>query len=217
MGVELAELRREEFAAALAGLSPEPLAPEALEALWAHYQELRRWSPRLALIGRGTAEEVLVRHYGESLAALPFVPVAPRAGGGLVDLGSGAGFPGFVLAAARPGWPVTLVEARQKKWAFLEAARRRAALSCRCLDARVGARLPAGLPERIEMVTVRALRLPAEAWRALLTRRTPGARLLLWSGRKPVSLPAELRITAERPLPGATDRRLLIAEPCESP
>ena len=42
----------------------------------------------------------------------------------LVDLGSGAGFPGLVLAAARPDLHVTLVETRERKWSFLLAAAR---------------------------------------------------------------------------------------------
>ena len=55
------------------------------------------------------AGEVVERHYGESLAALPLAPAEGR----LVDLGSGAGFPGWVLAAARPGLEVTLVDMDQ--------------------------------------------------------------------------------------------------------
>ena len=74
----------------------------------------------------------------------------------LLDLGSGAGFPGIVLAAARPDLEVTLLEARERKWAFLAAACRRAGLACRCLNARVSANpadLPAELTEEAGEVT----------------------------------------------------------------
>ncbi len=101
MAFDLPSLSRSEFAAGIATLSPEPLGDKAVGALFAHYQELARWNRRTNLIGPGTAREILARHYGESLAALPLVP----AGAGIarvgLDLGSGAGFPGLVLAAAR--------------------------------------------------------------------------------------------------------------------
>ena len=131
MGTSLPDIPPARFASEIARLAPEPLSARTLEALYAHYQELRRWSPRLALIGPGTATEVLQRHFGEALAALPLLPEAE---GRLVDIGSGAGFPGLVLAAARPAWQVTLVESRERKCAFLQSAARRASLSCRGAD-----------------------------------------------------------------------------------
>jgi 16S rRNA (guanine527-N7)-methyltransferase len=199
-----------DFAAGLAPFTPEPLAPGALAALHAHYEELRRWSPRLALIGPGTAAEVLGRHFGESLAALPLLPALPVAR--LVDVGSGAGFPGLVLAAARPAWEVTLVEARERKWAFLQAAARRAELSCRVLNARVAPLLPAGLPEVYGVLTMRALRLPPATLAALAERIAPGGRMLFWAGQEAVALPAGWQVTAQLPLAGAHARRLVAAE-----
>jgi 16S rRNA (guanine527-N7)-methyltransferase len=127
-------------------------------------------------------------------------------------VGSGAGFPGLVLAAARPAWQVTLVEARERKWAFLQAAARRAGLSCRCLNATVGALLPPGLPDAYEAVTVRALRLPPPVLAALAERLTPNGCLLLWVGAQPPTLPAGLAVAGERPLPGSLARRVLRLE-----
>src|SRR5262245_54139195 len=145
-----------EFSAGIAALSPEALSQSALAALHAHYEELRRWNRRTNLIGPGTAGEILERHYGESLAALPLLPPGARTG---LDLGAGAGFPGLVLAAPRPDLEMTLAEARERKWAFLLAAARKASLPCRCLNVRVQIPLPAGLPESIDIITSRALRL----------------------------------------------------------
>ena len=199
-----------EFAAEIQRHSPEYLDRAALHALFAHYEELRRWSPRLALIGPGTAGEVLARHFGEALAALPLLPALPFAR--LVDVGSGAGFPGLVLAAVRPAWEVTLVEARERKWAFLQAAARRAGLSCRVVNARVAPLLPAGLPDACEVLTVRALRLPPATLAALAERITPGGRMLFWAGQEAVALPASWQVTAQLPLPGAHARRLVAAE-----
>jgi 16S rRNA (guanine527-N7)-methyltransferase len=186
----------------------EPLTEEAIELLRRHYEELRRWNPRLSLVGPGTTGEVVSRHYGEALAALPWVP--EDASGTLVDIGSGAGFPGWVLAAARPLWGVTLVESQQRKWAFLEAVSRRAGLSVRCLDARVGPRLPAGFPPRVDRLTLRAVKLPPEAWQLLAAGLADGARVLWWAGEG-LELPAGLELEARLALPGSERRHLWVA------
>lgn len=217
MSAPLPDLSTPDFARRLRSLSPEPLDEAAVATLFAHYQELRRWSPKLALIGPGTAAEALDRHYGESLAALPLLP--PRLPPGappappLVDVGSGAGFPGFVLAAARPDLEVWLVEPRARKWAFLEAAARRAALPIRCLDARVSIPLPRELPERIGCVTARALKLPAPVLAALAGRLAAGGRLLLWAGGEEPELPAGLAVRRSLGLAGSESRRILDLRP----
>src|SRR5437763_13840669 len=114
MAFALPEISRSDFAGGLRRLSPEPLDERALDALYTHYKELALWNRRMSLIGPGTAQGILARHYGESLAALPLLPVDARRG---LDLGSGAGFPGIVLAAPRPGLEMTLAEARERKGA----------------------------------------------------------------------------------------------------
>jgi 16S rRNA (guanine(527)-N(7))-methyltransferase RsmG len=199
MGALLPHLERPHFLARLSAVSPVALSGAAAEALWAHYQELRRWNERLSLVGPGTADEVVERHYGEALAALPLIDDARS----LLDVGSGAGFPGFVLAAARPDLEVTLVEARQRKWAFLAAAARRAQLSCRCLNARVGAALE--MPT-VDLVTWRAVRLPASTVAALAA---VGKRMLLWSGADEPAPPAGWRGARRIPLVGSAERRIV--------
>jgi 16S rRNA (guanine527-N7)-methyltransferase len=207
MAFDLPPIRPAEFATGIAALSPEPLPEQAIASLHAHYEELRRWSRRTNLIGRGTAGEILERHYGESLAALPLVPAGARIG---LDLGSGAGFPGLVLAAARRELAMTLAEARERKWAFLLAAARKASLPCRCLNVRVQAPLPAGLPESIDIITSRALRLDEETWRALAERLREEGRLLLWAGEHDPDLPPELVSCGAVKLQGSEKRRILI-------
>ncbi len=194
-----------ELASALSAVSPEPLAPSVTDALYAHYLELARWNRRLSLIGPGTAEDFIVRHYGESLAALPWVPEE----GDLVDLGSGAGFPGLVIAAARPRLTVTLVEARERKWSFLAAAARRAALSCRCLNVRVGLPLPKGLPDAVDRLTIRALKLDSSVLEALADRLRPAGSLLLWVGDELPELPPACALAGAVKLPGSDRRRIV--------
>jgi 16S rRNA (guanine(527)-N(7))-methyltransferase RsmG len=206
MGAKLPAMSRAEFESGIVAVSPEPLPTAAIAALYIHYLELARWNERLGLIGPGTADEVLVRHYGEALAALPLIPTAAHRA---VDLGSGAGFPGLVLAAARPGLEMTLVEAREKKWSFLVAAARKASLPCRCLNVRVASPLPDGLPENLDVVTVRALRLEADVLDAFARRLTPGGSVLLWVGERDPELPPRLSPQTSLRLIGGDRRRIL--------
>ncbi|HEX7198753.1 MAG TPA: RsmG family class I SAM-dependent methyltransferase, partial [Dongiaceae bacterium] len=191
-------------------MSPEALPERAIEALYQHYRELARWNEKVALIGPGTAGDALVRHYGEALAALPLISPAARQA---VDVGSGAGFPGLVLAAARPEMAMTLIEPRERKWAFLQAAARRASLPCRCLDARVANPLPAGLPERMDLLTVRALKLDAQVLAAVARRLAPQGTVLLWVGGEDPELPPTLQAGRSLGLAGSERRRILELRP----
>jgi 16S rRNA (guanine527-N7)-methyltransferase len=206
MHFALPAISRTDFQAGLERLSPEPLSPQSVEAMYSHYEELSRWNRRVALIGPGTADEVLARHFGESLAALPLLPREIRAG---VDVGSGAGFPGLVLAAARPGLEMTLVEARERKWSFLLSAVRKSSLPCRCLNVRVGFPLPDGLPETIDLVTARALKLEPEVLQAFADRLGPEGRILLWVGKEDPDLPPGLSPQGSVKIEGSERRRIL--------
>jgi 16S rRNA (guanine527-N7)-methyltransferase len=203
MGSALPALRREEFLARLGSLASLP--DGAAERLWIHYQELRRWNPTVSLVGPGTASQVVERHYGEALAALPFLAPGPQV---MVDAGSGAGFPGWVLAACRPDLDVTLVESNARKWAFLSAASRKAALPGRCLNARLELPLPEGLPAAMDLLTARALKLDAIA-SALDARLRLDASILFWAGGEDFSAPPGWTIRCEAALAGSAQRRIV--------
>ena len=203
---QLPELTLPEFTRRLEGAARGAgLSREAMVSLWGHYLELVRWAERIDLVGPSAAIDGVERHYAEALLALAWLP---GAGSSLVDIGSGAGFPGFVLAAARPDLRATLVEPRQRRWAFLEAARRRAGLSCRCLNARVDALLPPGLPDTIDVITLRALRLSPSVLDALAGRMPPGAQLLAWSGTDEPTLSASFEPGRSLRVPGSKNRYL---------
>ena len=195
------------FARRLRRAAPEPLPDPVVEALRAHYEALAEWGRGMSLIGPGTEGDAIERHYGESLAVLPWIDDQERYQ--LLDVGSGAGFPGFVLAAARPNLDVWLVESRQRKWAFLRAAAARAALSCRCLDARVSAPLPPEIPEELDFVTLRAVKLQRAALEALLGRLRPAGALLWWRGEEAFELPPGWSETRRIDLPGSEHRRIV--------
>ena len=92
------------------------LPPPASEQFRRYLEELRRWNARVNLTGLKTERDIIVKHFLDSLAVLPFLGDAAS----LADLGSGAGFPGLALKLVRPEMALTLVEARAKKAAFLE-------------------------------------------------------------------------------------------------
>ena len=102
----------EEFAAGF-GVSRETCAR------FARYEaELRRWQRRINLVGPSTLGDVWRRHFADSAQlAAHLRPGARR----LVDLGSGAGFPGLALKLLRPDLAVHLIEADARKAAFLRA------------------------------------------------------------------------------------------------
>lgn len=90
-----------------------------MEALWRHYDLLRRWNSRINLTRVIELEAAVRFHYAESLFVGTHVPRSARS---VIDVGSGAGFPGFVLAVARPELQVTLLESDHRKAAFLREA-----------------------------------------------------------------------------------------------
>ena len=100
-------------------LDPLDLPAAARVALRAYLDLLDGWSVRVNLTGaRSAAERV-------GLLIRGVVPLAPRLRpGSLLDVGSGNGSPGLVLAALRPDLSTTLLEPRQRRWAFLREAAR---------------------------------------------------------------------------------------------
>ena len=206
MGSTLPLLQRNEFHSRLRACSPSELSDEAIEKLWVHYQELVRWNPAVSLVGPGTVAEIVERHYGESLAAIP--SLNPR-WNVVVDVGSGAGFPGIVLAAAVPELEVVLVESRERKCVFLETVIRKAALPCRCLDARVGLTPPRGLPPKIDLVTSRGVNLPLGALEGLSGRMVNHGGALFWVGTEDPVLPNGWTKTGRIEIPGSRSRSIL--------
>jgi 16S rRNA (guanine527-N7)-methyltransferase len=93
------------------------LSGEATARLALYFVELKKWSKKTNLVSTsGSDEELIENHFLDSLALLPSL------GGDdahLLDIGSGAGFPGLVCKAAKPELTVTLVEPRQKRTVFL--------------------------------------------------------------------------------------------------
>lgn len=97
-----------------------PVSRETLDRLEVYADLLTRWSARINLVGRDTLPDLWRRHILDSAQLYTFVPGPAR---NLIDLGSGAGLPGLVLAILGiPG--VELIEADSRKSAFLREAAR---------------------------------------------------------------------------------------------
>jgi 16S rRNA (guanine527-N7)-methyltransferase len=109
------------------GLLAEEFAPYGvlselqLSQLEAHYDALSRWNARLNLTRIRDLEDSVKFHYCESLFLARFIPTGSHR---IVDIGSGAGFPGIPVAILRPECELSLVESHQRKAVFLRECTR---------------------------------------------------------------------------------------------
>ena len=92
------------------------LGPAELDLFATYHREILLWNRRINLVSERSAQEIVIRHFLDSLTPAPFLD---RPDGALIDLGSGGGFPGIPLRIALPGLQLTLVEASRKKSSFL--------------------------------------------------------------------------------------------------
>lgn len=168
-----------------------PVSRETLSKIHSFLAVLDDWRSRINLIGPGEGRHLWRRHVLDSLQLLDQIgPGDSR----IADLGSGAGFPGLVLACAlaeRPNASVTLVEKSVRKSQFLEAAAKTVGLPAKVLNQRLEDAPP---KDRFDVVTARALApLPkllgyAHAW------LKPSGKALLMKGRDAVT---ELTVARE--------------------
>lgn len=122
---------------------------ETLERLETYAALLRKWAPRINLVGASSLDDLWRRHMLDSAQLWPLLPPAAA---NLVDFGSGAGFPGMVLAIM--GQPdVHLIESNGKKCAFLREVARTTGTAVSIHDVRAEALTP--FPAAV--VTARAL------------------------------------------------------------
>ncbi|UMY18984.1 16S rRNA (guanine(527)-N(7))-methyltransferase RsmG [Methylobacterium organophilum] len=122
-------------------LAESGVSRETGEALNLYVEQLRRWQSVKNLVGPATLSEVWSRHVADALQLLALVPEARR----WVDLGSGAGIPGLILAIAgreRPGFHVKLVESNARKCAFLTETARLTRAPVQVLNKRIEAVMP---------------------------------------------------------------------------
>ena len=129
------------------------LSDEQLTSLYRHFELLNRWNERMDLTSVDTPEEIVRRHYCESLFFGYQVPLG-EVSLSVLDFGSGAGFPGLPLAILNPNWRVTLLEANQRRAVFLKEAAREIA------NVSVIAERGEKFDQRHDFVVARAVNVP---------------------------------------------------------
>lgn len=100
--------------------------------LCAYYEMLVDWNARMNLTAIVEPEDVALKHFADSILPEALIPKNAT----VIDVGTGAGFPGIPLAIARPDIALTLMDALQKRVKFLEAVCKELALSVPCVHAR---------------------------------------------------------------------------------
>ena len=156
--------------------------PAGVERLLVYLAELMKWSRRVNLVARDTPEaQVVETHFLDSLTLLPFLDGAGEVH--LLDVGSGAGFPGLALACVRPDARFTLCEPRQKRVSFLRHVVRTLGLAnVEVVADRVEAQASAW-QGRFTHITSRAVAEPAAFLPLVRPLVTPATRVLLMLAR----------------------------------
>ena len=209
------------------------LSPVQLEQTSTYIDLLIRWNSRVNLTAIRTPDEIVTRHFGESLFAarhlfpcgadtpvrqpvthLPNPPIPPapasQARPLLLDIGSGAGFPGLPIKIWSPDTAVTLVESNNKKVTFLREAIRALGLTDINVSATRAEDLPDSLAatvtlravERFNQILPTAIRLLASSGRlallisdSQLSKARDLAPTIRWSEPKPVPNSRSLNLT----------------------
>ncbi|MEP2715748.1 16S rRNA (guanine(527)-N(7))-methyltransferase RsmG [Pseudophaeobacter sp.] len=127
---------------------------ETMERLEGFEQVLLKWNPRINLVSKSSLDHLWQRHIADSVQVFSCVDQIDRS---WVDIGSGGGFPGIViaiLAAERsPETKVTLIESDQRKSAFLRTAARECGVGITVLSERIE-KAP---PQQANILSARAL------------------------------------------------------------
>jgi 16S rRNA (guanine527-N7)-methyltransferase len=204
MTTDDATLFRKALQAALSDFELPPLADRELSILVAHYSLMIEWNRRMNLTRITDPVEAARFHYAESLFGGRFIADAKS----ILDIGSGAGFPGLPLAVSRKDVAVTALESSQKKALFLTEARTRLELENFTV-----------VPKRLEefdwsgydLLTCRALDRAEKVLPKVVKRLSRGQRLMVYCGAELAGKIASLRKPFERhPIPQSTNRFIAV-------
>ena len=196
------------------------LSPAQLNNISIYIDLLLRWNARINLTSVRQPEAIVIRHFGESLFAARHLFPDPVGAGdspiSLIDIGSGAGFPGVPIKLWAPRIHLTLIESNHKKVAFLRQLARTLTLTDINI---VPGRAEAYAGPLADVVTLRAVERFSSALPTAANLVAPTGRLALLIGQPQTALARELLPSAAWnhpvPLPLSSARVLLIARPAK--
>jgi 16S rRNA (guanine527-N7)-methyltransferase len=170
---------------------------------------LVKWNARINLTAVRAPEEMVQRHFGESFFAANHM-LAERAVDKVIDLGSGAGFPGVPFAMLAPGTHVTLIESNQKKATFL----RELIFQLDLKNAQVFADRGEKHTQTADVVTMRAVESFGMVLQLAVKLVEPEGRIALMIGsaqvQEAISLGMQMKWNEPVPVPGGHSRVLLV-------
>jgi 16S rRNA (guanine527-N7)-methyltransferase len=177
-----------------AGTLEIALSDRQLEQFMDYLGLLIKWNRVINLTALHSVHDIILKHFLDSLTLLPFLPETFR----LMDLGSGAGFPGLPVKIMAPDQEITLVEASAKKVSFLREVIRRLGLSDVSIIQQFlnpnALALPA-LKAPFDIITARAVGRMANLLPSARSYLAKGGKLILMKGKE-----GKQELIAEAPL-----------------
>ncbi len=92
------------------------ISPEQAEQMAIHAEQLALWNKKINLTAITDPCQMAEKHFIDSMAVVPFI----KPGAGLIDMGSGGGFPGIIIKIMRPDVKILLLDSVRKKISFLK-------------------------------------------------------------------------------------------------
>ncbi len=187
------------------------LDPQQLKDISMYIDILLRWNARVNLTAVRASEEIVTRHFGESLFAARHLFPDPPLGASVIDVGSGAGFPGLPIKIWNSQAHLTLIESNQKKATFLKEVSRALTL----MDVNVFSGRTQRYPgPRAAVITLRAVEKFADVLPLAVDLVSSGGMAALLIGEGQVEeaerLCPEMNWTSPIPMPHSRGRVLLV-------
>jgi 16S rRNA (guanine527-N7)-methyltransferase len=175
------------------------LTSHQLGLLSTHLDLLLKWNAKVNLTAVRVPEEIVTRHFGESLFVVRLLFPYKATAQSVVDIGSGAGFPGLPLKIWAPALDLTLVESNQRKAVFLREVVRALGLA----DVRVSAERAEKLSTRADLVTFRAVEHFEQVLPLADKLTKPGGRIaiLIGSSQVETAISALEKVSWDPPVP----------------
>ena len=186
------------------------LSESQLAQVAAYAALLEKWNARINLTAVRDPDEIVTRHFGESFFAASRLFPVRDASQTAIDVGSGAGFPGLPIKIWNPTLNLTLIEANQRKVAFLREAVRTLGLA----NVRVLAVRAEQVSQQADFVILRAVERFEQILPVALKLTAPSGRLALLIGNSQVELATSVLSGVEwqnpSPLPLSHSRSVLV-------